>query len=113
MHELVKRPEDTGFLPIGFSNQTARLVDAFLSGRNERTLKAYNADLRDFQAFTHLSSLAAAADRLLSGGHGEANALALAYKTSLMDRGLQTSTVNRRLASLRSLSQHIPRVLAA
>ena len=30
---------------------TTRLVDAFLSGRNERTLEAYRQDLEDFRAF--------------------------------------------------------------
>ena len=40
---------------------------------------------------------------LLSRGQGDANALALAYKTHLIEQGLQAATVNRRLAALRSV----------
>lgn len=80
-----------------------RLVEAFLSGRNARTLKAYGKDLEDFRAFVGSPSLDAAAGELLGRSHGEANALALSYKTSLVERNLAAATVNRRLAALRSL----------
>jgi len=80
-----------------------RLVDAFLSGRNARTLEAYGRDLEDFRSFVGSSSLDAAAGELLGRSHGEANALALAYRTSLVERKLAAATVNRRLAALRSL----------
>ena len=43
-----------------------------------------------------------ATQRLLSSGHGEANAVALAYKAYLVARELAASTINRRLAALRS-----------
>ncbi len=81
------------------------LVHAFLSGRNERTVKAYSQDLADFQAFMGASTVDEAAKVLLSNGHGPANATALAYKTNLVERGLQSARVNRRLAALRSLVQ--------
>ena len=79
------------------------LVRAFLSGRNERTRRAYSQDLADFQAFAGVNSVDDAARELLGNGHGTANLLALAYKTHLVERGLQSATVNRRLAALRSL----------
>lgn len=79
------------------------LVRAFLSGRNERTLRAYSQDLADFQAFVAASSVDNAARELLGNSHGAANLLVLAYKTHLVERGLQSATVNRRLAALRSL----------
>ena len=81
----------------------ADLMAAFFSGRNERTVTAYRQDLEDFSAFTKAQTINAASLLLLTGTHGEANAMAMAYKASLVDRGLQASTVNRRLASLRSL----------
>jgi integrase/recombinase XerC len=81
------------------------LVRAFLSGRNERTVKAYSQDLADFQAFMGAGTVDEAAKVLLANGHGPANATALAYKTHLLERGLQSATVNRRLAALRSLVQ--------
>lgn len=80
-----------------------QLIGAFLSGRSEKTIQAYRQDLEDFRAFLKASSIDEAARSLLSCVHGQANALALAYKTSLIERGLQAATVNRRLASLRSL----------
>jgi integrase/recombinase XerC len=80
----------------------ARLVAAFLAGRNPRTIRAYRQDLADFAAFVG-GTPDAAADRLLGCGAGAANALALAYKGYLLRRGLAAATVNRRLAALRSL----------
>jgi len=45
------------------------------------------------------------AQRLLAPAPGEAHALAWAYQAHLVERGLQATTVNRRLATLRSLVQ--------
>jgi len=79
------------------------LVSSFLRGRNQKTIDAYRKDLEDFRAFLGAKSIDDASKILLSRGPGDANALALAYKTSLIERGLQAATVNRRLAALRSL----------
>lgn len=81
----------------------ARLVASFFAGRNARTVEAYGRDLEDFRAFTGAASVQAAADHLLSLGHGGANACALAYRAALVGRGLSPATVNRRLAAVRSL----------
>lgn len=80
------------------------LVRAFLAGRSLRTLTAYRADLEDFRTFVHAPSLDAAAAALLVN-QGDGNAIALAYRASLLDRGLAPATVNRRLAALRSLAK--------
>lgn len=97
---LVAAPRSTvAAIPLDGS----RLVDAFLAGRNERTLAAYRRDLEDFAAFLGVTTTDDAARRLFSGSHGEANALALAYRARLVERGLQSATINRRLAALRSL----------
>jgi len=81
----------------------AALLKAFLSGRSPRTLKAYRQDIADFQAFTKTNSAEDAARILLAHGHGNANLLLLEYRTHLVERGLQSATVNRRLAAVRSL----------
>ena len=78
-------------------------VESFLSGKSEKTIKAYRQDLEDFRSFVGVGSLDEAANVLLSRGHGEANGLVRAYRADLLESGLQPSTVNRRLAALRSL----------
>lgn len=81
----------------------ARLVASFLAGRTPQTLRAYSADLDDFRQFLDVRDVNAAATQLLGRGHGEANALALSYKARMVERGLAAATINRRLASLRSM----------
>jgi integrase/recombinase XerC len=79
------------------------LLSAFLSGRSPRTLKAYSQDLADFRVFSKTGSTEDAARLLLSQGHGKANLILLEYRTGLTERGLQSATINRRLAAVRSL----------
>jgi integrase/recombinase XerC len=105
----IKNSDDEFYAPVPMSSAldpssaAARLLDAFLAGRKEETIKAYRADLEDFQAFVQASTLDQAAGLLMARGLGEANALALAYRTHLMDRNLAAITVNRRLTALRSM----------
>jgi integrase/recombinase XerC len=80
-----------------------RIVDAFLSGRKPTTTAAYRDDLESFRKFTQAPDLDAAAFRLIDAEPGRANALALAYKADLMNRGLAAKSINRRLGTLKSL----------
>ncbi len=84
---------------------TDDLINAFLSGRSPRTVDAYRRDLQDFADFLGVHDTAEAARVFLSGGHGRANLTALNYVQALQDRGLQPTTINRRLAALRSLTE--------
>ena len=85
------------------TGNSINLAGAFLSGRTPRTLLAYRRDLEDFQTFTASATLESAAALLVSQGSGTANGLALAYRVSLQERKLSPSTINRRLAALRSM----------
>ena len=85
--------------PSGFE----QLVERFLDRRKASTLRAYRQDLSDFQSYMAAHSPEAAAGYLIAHGAGEANALVLSYQSDLHARGLAPSTVNRRIASLRSL----------
>lgn len=80
-----------------------RLLRAFLAGRNANTRQAYATDLEAFRQYLGATTPSAAVERFLFNGHGQANALALDYRGSLTDRGLSSASVNRHLASLRSL----------
>jgi integrase/recombinase XerC len=85
-----------------------RLLDVFLAGHNPRTLAAYQADLEDFRRFLEASSVPAptvgkAVEWLLDDLSGLVNALVSDYGWQMRERGLPVTTINRRLATLRSL----------
>lgn len=79
------------------------IVRAFLAGRNERTQRAYQADLDNFSTWLGVPDAAKAAAYLFSCGLGEANRTVLSYRAELVERGLSNSTINRRLAAIRSM----------
>lgn len=79
------------------------IIEAWLGGRNPRTLAAYRKDMEDFGRFMGLRSGGEAVELLLGLSQGEANGRVLAYRNAMQGRGLSGSTVGRRLASLRSL----------
>jgi integrase/recombinase XerC len=103
-HALVKAASAAAAADV--RTRASALVEAFFSDKKANTLRAYRRDLEDFRSFANAASVEEAAALLLSRGHGEANALALAYKADLRNRGNpkpSASTINRRLAALRSL----------
>lgn len=81
------------------------LAAAWLAGRRPTTLRAYRADLADFARFLGASSQGRALDRFFALEQGRAHSVALAYRASLVERGLAAATVARRLAALRSLAK--------
>ena len=66
------------------------VLSAFLSGRNPRTLRAYDRDLNDFARFLGAPDSRAAVAGLLDLPHGHANAAALGYKASPWEASLCT-----------------------
>ena len=78
-------------------------MQEFLRGRNPRTQRAYQKDFEDFARFLGVENIEKAARLLIERGHGNANGLALNYRAHLVERKLQPSTINRRLAALRSV----------
>ncbi len=79
------------------------LIAAFYASLSPNTLAAYRRDLADFAQHISAPDVEVAARRLLTGTSGDANALALAYRSSMVDAERSSSTVNRRLSALRSL----------
>jgi integrase/recombinase XerC len=82
----------------------ADALGTFLGGRKPTTVRAYRADMEDFAAFLGMTPREAA-ETLFASGPGNANLTVLNYRTHLQTRGLQPTTVNRRLATLRSLTR--------
>ena len=101
MTVVVTRPRGTPEALVK-AEPADELLAAFLSGRSDCTRRAYSQDLDDFRRFLDLGRVSEAAHPLLSRGHGNANALALAWRANLQERHLQAATINRRLAALRS-----------
>lgn len=81
----------------------AFLYRSFMSGRSEATQRAYAQDLENFRAFVQAADVMEALDFLTEEGHGPANVTALAYRNHMIEAKLAPATVNRRLATLRSM----------
>jgi integrase/recombinase XerC len=78
------------------------LVEHFLSGHLETTTEAYRGDLEIFAAWLGQDSLDGAARAFFSTGKNGAHEIALEYRAHMLTK-YAPATVNRRLASLRSL----------
>jgi len=79
------------------------LIELFLAGRPEQTSNAYRRDLEAYALEMAFPNPSRAVNALLQNGAGAANAIGLAYRARLITHGLAPATINRRLASLRSL----------
>src|SRR5215467_8394481 len=82
--------------------RVGELVDRFLTDRNDRTSQAYTIDLDDFAAFLG-ATRAGAATRLLAGGPNASWHLVLEFAIDLRRRDRATTTIDRRLNTLRAL----------
>ena len=80
------------------------VIAAFMNGRKQTTLAAYRQDISDFASFLGMTEREAV-ETLLASGPGHANMMTLNYRSFLQTKGLQPTTVNRRLATLRSLTK--------
>ncbi len=81
------------------------MVRWWLAGKSERTVEAYRADLRALAAHLGIEDATEAVSRLLGGGPVHGMAMASAWVEAMEAAGLSPATINRRMASLRSLSR--------
>ena len=82
-----------------------QLVEDFLSSLSPKTLEAYRSDLASFSNYLGVEP-SDIPQVLLAQGPGKANSLVISYKTHLTGEGMSPATVNRRLASIRSLVKY-------
>lgn len=80
-----------------------KMIEHFFSSLREKTKEAYKNDLKSFSQFVGKESLEQVAQYFISLSHGEANLLSIEWRTNLLESGLAASSINRRLAALRSL----------
>lgn len=88
-------------LPEAEDRDAERLLARFLSGRSERTRRAYTVDLEDFARALGGSPAEAVAELLAGPRQGRRSVLR--YAVDLRRRGLARATVQRRFATLRAL----------
>lgn len=81
------------------------LIEHALAGLKPATRKAYGEDLTAFAAWLGAPGVAAAAAQLVALPHGDANALAFEYRSTLLMRKLAASTVNRHMAALKFVAR--------
>jgi len=79
------------------------LIEDWLRGMGLKTREAYQGDLKDFSHFLGLRSPEEAINNLVQSGSVRANELTLKYRNDLKERGLKTSTINRRISAIRSV----------
>jgi integrase/recombinase XerC len=79
------------------------LLALFLGGRSEATREAYRGDLERWARWMGAPDVGAALGDLLAMGPGEAHAMGVAYRSAMIDAGLASATIARRLAALRSV----------
>jgi len=98
--------EDVSRMPVPNWQPITReyVIEAFLNGQKESTLTAYRQDIADFADFIGVTDREAV-ETFLASGPGNANLTALNYRSYLLTKGLQPTTINRRLATLRSLTK--------
>lgn len=78
------------------------ILELWLTSRSPNTIKAYRKDITAFAAWCGLDGPEALARHMQGLARGDANALVLAFRTHLDGRGLAPTTMNRRLAAVRS-----------
>lgn len=77
-------------------------VETWLSGRSPRTREEYERDALRFAAWLGHGSVPDAMRHLFAGRAGDANKIILRWKGEMLDGGLSSATINRRLAVVRS-----------
>src|SRR5271166_4799210 len=99
--------------PTELASTTDDVIEAWLAGRNAATRRGYLSDLGQFAAWAKAPSSHAVVDALLRMSPGHANRIVLAYQAHMKEQkvlhgekvftGLSASTINRRLAAVRSM----------
>lgn len=102
MIEVDELPPD-GPLAKATPPSVDRVYDSYLSGKKPSTITNYTADLARFAQYAEVEDPREAVSGLLECDRGAANYVVTDYRSRMMEQGFAPATINRRLASLRSL----------
>jgi integrase/recombinase XerC len=106
--ELIAAP--TVLPAVVRTHTAASILDAWRSGKSAYTVRSYQQDLKAFAGFMSASAgttvtVDTALEQLFRLDSPRAHALVLSFRASLLDRNLAPASVNRALATLRSISK--------
>jgi integrase/recombinase XerC len=92
---------------IGFDRSIdemkSKLVIHFLESLGEKTRVAYRNDLQSLSEFLRILSIEEMAQVFVGLEHGKANLVVIEWRSYLKTNGMAVSSINRRLAAVRSL----------
>lgn len=96
----------------GRQHTAETILRAWKAGKSENTVRAYQRDLESFAQFFSLSlairpsmSVNAALDKFFRQSAPSAHEIVLAFRQFMLAANLSTGTINRHLATLRSVSR--------
>jgi integrase/recombinase XerC len=107
------QPIDAPTLLTGGRRHTAEsILNAWRAGKSPSTMRSYEHDLAAFARFLSSGlgiepalSIEAALDRLFREESASAHGIVLQFRASLLDANLAPASINRALATLRSVSK--------
>jgi integrase len=99
-------------LASGGRHTAETILDAWWAGKSPHTMRSYEHDLATFARFLSTAlrvapplGIEAALDRLFAGDSAAAHEIVLAFRASLQAANLASGSINRHLATLRSVSK--------
>ncbi len=94
----------SGVEVLGPLTGVRKLIESFYASLSPHTRRNYGNDLRDFSAFRQNGeNVGGTCEEFIRLAHGDANLVALDWRSDMIRRKLSSGTINRRLSALRSL----------
>lgn len=89
---------------------TATILDAWKAGKSPQTVRSYQHDLAAFASFLSATSgevvtITGSLEHLFRMDSAAAHGLVLSYRAEMLERNLAPASINRALATLRSISK--------
>lgn len=99
-------------IAAGRKHTAETIIRAWFAGKSDNTIRAYQRDLEAFAQFFSLSlgirpglTVYQALDRLFAQSAPSAHEIVLAFRAFMLSANLSNATINRHLATLRSVSK--------